>query len=183
MFFNTLVPGSCSNWFKVRFFSFMSQIDLLSTSCEIALWCMPRYPIDESTLVQVNAWCHNKPLPESMLTQICVSIWLHYATVCWHLCIHIKYYFCIFAFVHWWHSHSYLIFLEYHQLIPGTVSSNIAKKGTEFNSQLVMFIYLCSFVVYVSFQFFECDQIEILHMALPHGICSNPNPTAVNMAA
>ena len=35
---------------------------------------------DESTLVQVMAWCHQAtgPIPEPMLTQIYVGIWRHY---------------------------------------------------------------------------------------------------------
>ena len=40
--FNTSVPGRCSKYFKSVNFSFRLQIELLSTSCEIALRCMPR---------------------------------------------------------------------------------------------------------------------------------------------
>ena len=69
--FNTSVPGRCSQYFKRINFSFRLQIEFLSTSCEIALSCMPR-----------NQWwvsiasgnglvpSDNKPLIGPMLTHI-----------------------------------------------------------------------------------------------------------------
>ena len=68
---NTSVPGRCSKYFKSINFSFRLQIEFLSTSCEIALSCMPR-----------NQWwvsfgsgdglvpSDNKPLIGPMLTHI-----------------------------------------------------------------------------------------------------------------
>ena len=119
MLSNTLVPGKCSNYFKIVIFLFMSQIEFLSTFCEIALRCMPHNPIDGSTLVQVIAWC-------------CQAT-NHYPSQCWprsmspygvimpqwvDICLYMSNTF--FAVVHLWHSHSCLIFLECHQLIPHT---------------------------------------------------------------
>ena len=47
------------------------MIDGWGISCEIALiWMSLDFTDDQSTLVQVMAWC-NKPLPEPMLTQMC----------------------------------------------------------------------------------------------------------------
>ena len=86
---NSLSPGRCGSNFKRIFSEGMSLIKFMNISVEIALRWMPLNTFDEkSTLVQVMAWCHqatihylsqcwprSKPLPEPMLTPICVAIW------------------------------------------------------------------------------------------------------------
>ena len=149
--FNTLVPERCSNYFKIVIFLFMLQTEFLSTSCEIALRCMPHNPTDGSTLVQVMAWwCQATN---------------HYLSQCWprsmspygvtmpqwvDICVYISNTF--FAFVHLWQSHSCLIFLEYQQLIPHThdlaLFHQILPKR-ELSSFPVCFVYLFMFFVVV----------------------------------
>ena len=55
---NSLAPGRYYCKFKLIIFKFTSQKDILSISCEMALWWIPQdLPDGQSTLVQVMAWC------------------------------------------------------------------------------------------------------------------------------
>ena len=59
---NSLAPGRCGSNLKTVTFKFISRIDILIISCEIALRWMPQDLIDEkSKLVQVMAWCRQAP--------------------------------------------------------------------------------------------------------------------------
>ena len=63
---NSLAPGN----FKSVIFKLMSMIDILRTSCEIALMRMPQIHIgDKSVLVQVMVWCRQATS--------------HYLSQCW----------------------------------------------------------------------------------------------------
>ena len=63
---NSLAPGN----FKSVIFKLMSMIDILRTSCEIALMRMPQIHIgDKSVLVQVMVWCRQATS--------------HYQSQCW----------------------------------------------------------------------------------------------------
>ena len=67
---NSLAPGKCCCNFKSVIFKVISMIDIWSTSCEIALWWMSKHLTnDQSTLVQVMAWCHQATS--------------HYLSQCW----------------------------------------------------------------------------------------------------
>ena len=68
--FNSLVPRRCSCNFKLVIFKHISRIDILRISFEIALIWMSQYLTDDqSTLVQVMAWCHQATS--------------HYLSKCW----------------------------------------------------------------------------------------------------
>ena len=67
---NSLAPGRCGCNFTSVFSKFMSQIHIFSTSCETGFRWMPlNHTDDESTLVQLMAWC-------SQATN-------HYLNQCW----------------------------------------------------------------------------------------------------
>ena len=67
---NSLAPQSYERKSTNVFFKLALQIDILSSSCETGLRWMPKNSIDdESTLVQVMAWCRQ---PTS-----------HYLSQCW----------------------------------------------------------------------------------------------------
>ena len=56
--FNSLAPGRCGCYLKSVIFKLVSQINILSISCEIVLkWMPPDLTDDKSTLIQVMAWC------------------------------------------------------------------------------------------------------------------------------
>ena len=51
-------PARGGNYFEIMIFELINWIDILRNSHEIVLWRMPKYQFhDESTLVQVMAWC------------------------------------------------------------------------------------------------------------------------------
>ena len=57
-FLNSLALGRCDCYLRLVIFKLTSGIDILSFPCEIALWWMPQdHTDDQSTLVQVTAWC------------------------------------------------------------------------------------------------------------------------------
>ena len=56
---NSLAPGKCGNDFTRVFLKLILQSDILITSCEVGLrWVPQDLTDDQSTLVQVMAWCH-----------------------------------------------------------------------------------------------------------------------------
>ena len=61
--FNSLVPGRCGSKFKSVISEHMLWIyKFMNTSCKIALGWMPQnFYDDNSTFVQVMAWCHQAP--------------------------------------------------------------------------------------------------------------------------
>ena len=67
---STHCPLRSENFFTSVLFKLILQIDILRSSCDIGLSCVPWNPIDDkSILVQVMAWCHQA---ES-----------HYLSQCW----------------------------------------------------------------------------------------------------
>ena len=65
-----MAPGRYENNFKSVIFTLMLGIEFLSTSCEIALRCMPQNSgNDKSTLIQLMAWCRKATS--------------HYLSQCW----------------------------------------------------------------------------------------------------
>ena len=57
---NSLAPGGCAG--NVKLVMFISKIDIMNISCETALRYMPqKFTDDQSTLVQVMAWCLTAP--------------------------------------------------------------------------------------------------------------------------
>ena len=79
--FNSLAPRRFEWNFRQIIFMLNLVIDGWCISGKIALrWKSLDRSDDKSTLVQVMAWCcqaASQPLPEPMLTQICVAIWRH----------------------------------------------------------------------------------------------------------
>ena len=76
---NTLASGSCACKIKWVIFKLISRIDISCISFEIALRWMPK---THWLLVNIGSGnglvlSGNKPLPEPMLTRICVTIWCH----------------------------------------------------------------------------------------------------------
>ena len=68
--FNTLAPGIFEWNFRYIIFKQISVIDGWGISCEIALiWMSLDFTDDQSTLVQVMAWCHQATS--------------HYLSQCW----------------------------------------------------------------------------------------------------
>ena len=66
--FNSLVPGRCRCDIKFVIFKLISRIVILSISCEIALrWMSLEFTNEQSTLVQVMAWC--RPATSHYLNQ------------------------------------------------------------------------------------------------------------------
>ena len=76
---NSLPPGRSGFNFKSAIFNLVLLIGIFRSSYGNALKMSWNLSKDKSTLVQVMAWCRQatKPLPEPMLTQICVAIWRH----------------------------------------------------------------------------------------------------------
>ena len=69
-FFNSLVPGKFEWNFRHAIFKQILVIDCWGISCEIALlWMSLDFTDDQSTLVQVMAWCHQATS--------------HYLSQCW----------------------------------------------------------------------------------------------------
>ena len=56
--FNSLVPGKSGCDLKNFIFSLALLIDIFKSLYDNALWCIPWNLTDQSTLVQVMAWCH-----------------------------------------------------------------------------------------------------------------------------
>ena len=71
LLFNSLAPGRCGSNFKCVFSKFIWWINILTTSCGIALrWVSENLTDEESTLVQVMAGCWKATS--------------HYLNHCWH---------------------------------------------------------------------------------------------------
>ena len=57
-YFNSLAPGRWSSDHELVFLKLISWVDILSNTCEITLrWMWQDFIVDNSTLVQVMAWC------------------------------------------------------------------------------------------------------------------------------
>ena len=80
VFLNSLDPGKFEWNFRYVIFKQILVIDGWGISCEIALiWKSLDFPDDQSTLVQVMAWCRQATSHylEPMLIQIFAAIWRH----------------------------------------------------------------------------------------------------------
>ena len=57
-FINSLAPKRCGRNFKIIIFKLISWTDISCAACKIVVRWIPQHSIDdESTLVQVMAWC------------------------------------------------------------------------------------------------------------------------------
>ena len=68
---------------SLAFLRGIHQSQMVSNAENISIsWRHHEILDDKATFVQVMACCHQaKPLPDAMLTQICVKIWCHLATM------------------------------------------------------------------------------------------------------
>ena len=90
---NSIAPGRCSSNFKSMIFNFfIIQASNTGTRCETALRWMPlNLTNEESTLVQVMAWCHqasshylNRCWPKFYEATWCHSATMSLFTQCWN---------------------------------------------------------------------------------------------------
>ena len=76
--FNSLAPGKFEWNFRFVIFKQILVIDGWGISCEIALiWMSLDFTDDQSTLVQVMAWCHHRPheLINWLILHLVIHMW------------------------------------------------------------------------------------------------------------